>query len=379
MESITFSTAKTADRNLSSPAVERLQVTTIDTFMEQVEFYMAFKIANFINTYWFPVLIPIGLVGNILSLIVMIKPKNRKMSTCIYMAAISINDNLMMASSLNNFLVIVMEIHKWYLWECKLATFCALFALQNSSFQVLAMTVDKYIAIKWPHKAATYSTPKRAKMIAVGLSVCAFTYNSPHFYLTHLLDGQCLAYGTGGVLSKIYPWFSFVLNAIIPFTSLIYMNIVIVKAVRNSREMFAAKGTNTGTVINKGMDTRQKTMKSDENQLTIMLLLVTTLFLILLCPTYIRFIYLAFADRDTPSQYANSMLFFQVSSKLYSTNSGINFFLYCISGQKFRKDLKEILFYRGISNRAITRDGSQSNAVCSNTSKTCNTSSLTLQ
>ena len=148
---------------------------------------MAFKTANFINTYWFAVLIPIGLVGNILSFVVMIKPKNRKMSTCIYMAAISINDKLMMASSLNNFLVIVMEIHKWHLWECKLAAFCALFALQNSSFQVLAMTVDKYIAIKWPHKAATYSTPKRAKMVAVGLSVCGFIYNSPHFFLAHLM------------------------------------------------------------------------------------------------------------------------------------------------------------------------------------------------
>ena len=201
----------------------------------------------------------------------------------------------MMASSLNNFPVIVMKVHGWHLWECKVAAFCALFALQNSSFQVLAMTVDKYIAIKWPHKAATYSSSKRAKIVAVGLSVLAFIYSSPHFYLTHLLDGQCLAYGTGGVLSKIYSWFSFVLNAIIPFTLLIYMNFVIVKAVRSSHEMFGAKGTTTGTVINKGMDTRQKTMKSVENQLTIMLLLVTTLFLILLCPTYIRFIYLAFA------------------------------------------------------------------------------------
>ena len=123
MESITFSTAKTADGNISSPAVENLHLTTIDTFMEQVETYMAFKIANFINAYWFPVLIHVGLVDNISSFIVMIKPKNRKMSTCIYMATISINDNLMMASSLNNFLVIVMEIHKWYLWECKLAAF----------------------------------------------------------------------------------------------------------------------------------------------------------------------------------------------------------------------------------------------------------------
>ena len=289
------------------------------------------------------------------------------------MEAISINDNLMMGTCFHTLLVIVLNVHGWHRWECKVAAFWALFALQNSTFQVLAMTIDKYIAIKWPHRAATYSAPRRARMIAVSLSVCALVYNNPHLYLTHVVDGQCLAYGTGGVLSKIYSWSSFVLNAIIPFTLLIYMNFVIVKAVKNSREMFGAK-TSAGT--DQGLEIRQKNMKSAENQLTIMLLSVTMLFFILLCPTYIRFIYLSFAERDTPSQYANSMLFFQISSKLYSTNSGINFFLYCISGRKFRKDLQEILFCCGVLKQAIIRGGSQSDAVCSKTYSTC---SLPLQ
>ena len=88
---------------------------------------------------------------------------------------------------------------------------------------------------------------------------------------------------------------------------------------------------------------RQKTMKSIENQLTIMLLLVTMLFLILMIPTYLRFIYTNLAPGDTPANCASLILFFHISSKLYVTNSGINFFLYCISGQKFPNDLKEIL------------------------------------
>ena len=79
------------------------------------------------------------------------------------------------------------------------------------------------------------------------------------------------------------------------------------KTVKNSRKMFGANDTNTG------MDSRQKVMKSAENQLTIMLLMVTTLFLILLCPTYVRFIYLSFAKRDTPSEYASSILLFQIT------------------------------------------------------------------
>ena len=70
--------------------------TIEDVFMEEVKTFMFFKIANVIKIYWFPVLIPLGLVGNTLSFLVMMKPNNRKMSTCIYMAGISINDNIMM-------------------------------------------------------------------------------------------------------------------------------------------------------------------------------------------------------------------------------------------------------------------------------------------
>ena len=220
------------------------------------------------------------------------------------------------------------------------------------------MTSDKYIAIKWPHRAAAYSTPRRARFIAVSLSVCALIYNTPHLFLSKVVGGQCFTYAIDSLITRVYSWLSFVLNAVIPFTMLIHMNYVIVKTVRNSRRMFDTNGTNTR------MGTRQSTMKSAENQLTIMLLLVTTLFLILLCPGYVRFIYLAFAKPDSPLEYANLMLFFQISFKLYTTNSGINFLLYCLSGQKFRNDLKDTLCCMRNSKRSVTEstDGFQSNA-----------------
>ena len=150
----------------------------------------------------------------------------------------------------------------------------------------------------------------------------------------------------------------------IPFTLLIYMIFVIAKTVRNSRKSFRDNDRTTG------IDARQKTMKTAENQLTIMLLLVTTLFLILLCPGYVRFIYLAFAKPDSPLEYANLMLFFQISFKLYTTSSGINFLLYCISGQKFRNDLKEILC-------CLSKDRYQSNAteISPVSTKTCSANS----
>ena len=43
------------------------------SFIGEVRTHMTFKIASYINDYWFPILIPIGLVGNTLSFLVMIK------------------------------------------------------------------------------------------------------------------------------------------------------------------------------------------------------------------------------------------------------------------------------------------------------------------
>ena len=227
-----------------------------------------------------------------------------------------------------------------------MSSFAALFALQNGTFLVVAMTIDKYIAIKWPHKAATYSTPRRAKMITVSVSIGVCIYNIPYFFISILTGNQCIGDTIGSVMTKVYTWFSFVLNAIIPFIMLIHMNCVIVNAVRNSHVFFKDNNETTTKGRDQGMETRKKTMKSAEKHLVIMLLLVTVLFLILLCPTYFRFIYLVFAKRDTPFKYAQSMLFSEITAKLYNSNSGIIFFLYCISGQKFRNDLREILCCR---------------------------------
>ena len=86
----------TSDNNMFISNSSESTETTTDVFMEEVNNMIIYKIANIIAMYWVPILVPIKLVGNTLSFLVMIKPNNRKMSTCIYMAAISINDNFMM-------------------------------------------------------------------------------------------------------------------------------------------------------------------------------------------------------------------------------------------------------------------------------------------
>ena len=317
-------------------------------FMDEVQMFMIYKIAIYMNTYWFPILVPIGLVGNTLSFLVMIKPNNRKMSTCIYMAGISINDNTMMILALFHYLINTIKIHEPNSLWCKVMSYLILLVVQNSTFQVLAMTFDKYIAIKWPHKAATYSTPNRAKRIVLGIYIFVLIYNIPIIFMTKFIRNNCISYANHDTVTKVHSWFTFVINAIVPLILLCYMNYVIVQKVRQSHRMFGAIKSIEDIQSNQrsggqNNENRQNKIKNTENQLTIMLLLVTTLFVILMIPSYIRFLYTPFIKGDTPSKYANLTFLLHLSHKLYNTNNGINFFLYCISGQKFRNDLKEIL------------------------------------
>ena len=95
---------------------EQIETVAADPFTEKVETYVIFTIAKGFRMYWFPVLVPIGLT---LSFLVMIKPNNRKMSTCIYMAAISINDNLTMCLAIYTWVFTVAKEHSWHPIECK--------------------------------------------------------------------------------------------------------------------------------------------------------------------------------------------------------------------------------------------------------------------
>ena len=81
----------------------------------------------------------------------------------------------------------------------------------------------------------------------------------------------------------------------------------------------------------------------------VILLLVTFAFLILTTPGTIILLYIIQVDIDTsPEAYAKFYFLESFTEKLFYTNCCINFFLYVISGRKFRKDLVNLLICRNL-------------------------------
>ena len=99
-------------------------------------------------------------------------------------------------------------------------------------------------------------------------------------------------------------------------------------------------------------------IKSSERQIIVTLLAVTFAFLILTTPAYSLFLYAIFYDyKQSPYAFAGYYLFYNVARQTYYTNYGINFFLYVISGKKFRSDL--INLFRCFKDKPISSDSSE--------------------
>ena len=167
-------------------------------------------------------------------------------------------------------------------------------------------------------------------------------YNIPHLFISSVQGRQCLPYGTamGKSYGEFYYWFSFVISYALPFILLLTMNSVIIHKICNRGLRIGKQSTGEGQNQGQGQGTKVKT---SDKQVYAILLLVTFGFLILTTPGYLLFLFIMVVDfRASPKVFAEYYLFYNVAQKLHYTNHGINFFLYVISGQRFRTDLVKL-------------------------------------
>ena len=218
---------------------------------------------------------------------------------------------------------------------CTVAVFFSFWAILNSTLLVTSMTFDRFYSILRPHKASVVNTVKRASFTIICVSTFSLLFNVPHLFLTSHSGWSCFPYGaaSGSVLGDIHYWFSFLVNFILPFISLLMMNSFIIHSLRRRLEF----------VRNNISESR---MNNSEKQVFAILLLVTFTFLILTTPGYCFFLYILLFDfTSSPSRYAGYHFFFHTAQKMAYTNHGINFFLYVMSGSKFRSDLRTLFWF----------------------------------
>ena len=325
-----------------------------------------------------------GLVGNVLTAMVMLQKHNRKSSSCVYMAMLGVTDmasNMvyLLWNSIGKGLMAYAYTPTNHKGVCMAFWYLGSSTVLSSTFVLTAMTIDRFVAIRWPMRALELCTARRAKWMCGVAIVLGFVCKLPYIWLTKPVgESDCLPFGnTENELIRVYYWINTSLGCYIPFLSLLTLNILIIRAlgVKQRQKYIQEGGISRGqqqsvhvtctsgrltadvncsdhstsreaekATINfkssKGKGVSQRTNSS----VTVMLLLVSFAFVILVAPLYLFYVvYMIKSNTSSPMAFAVYYFTSQVTLALFQLNSAINFYLYCISGTKFRKDLKLLL------------------------------------
>ena len=165
--------------------------------------------------------------------------------------------------------------------------------------------------------------------------------------------------------ATIYSWLSLAVNFVIPFSTLLTMNVKIIVAMK-SHSKHMAKQAKKPTPDAKDGDTSSGVAKknSRDQQVTMMLIGITLGLFVLTIPQYIRYVVFKFIDPYSSAEmFADFTLTYHLTAKLLATNSAVNFFLYCLTGSKFRKEALGVLSCKTSHVGRFTGSSSRSNKI----------------
>ena len=223
---------------------------------------------------------------------------------------------------------------------CRVSPFITFTCFLCSTLLILSMTFDRFYSIIMPHKAASFNTVKRTKITVICIVIFSILYNLPHLFLSTTINWDCIPYAAamGQPYGEFYYMATLLVQFAFPFVLILIMNSVIIHKIRNRFTLTEGPSRDRSA-----KDLNQVETKSSEKQVFSILLLVTFSFLILTTPWYLFFLFIMFVDfSKTPRLLAEYYLFYNIGQKMQFTNHGINFFLYVISGKKFRTDLRSV-------------------------------------
>lgn len=141
---------------------------------------LALRFGGFL-TYYTLALVPVGSVGNILSVIAFFNTKLRNLSSSYYLAALSIsNTGFLLGAFIAwlNYLDIDIDRKIYY---CQFYTYTSGLFNFLSVWIMVSFTVERFIAVIYPLKRRTMCTVKRARAVLIGLTCVGSVVNVPYF------------------------------------------------------------------------------------------------------------------------------------------------------------------------------------------------------
>lgn len=281
-----------------------------------------------------PIIIFGGTIGNVLSFLVLIRRRMRVTSVYFYLTVLSCSDTLVLYVSA--FKTWVAEVSGFELMRvsdasCKVTTFLVLFGLYVSSWIIVLLTVDRCVAVCFPLRAAWLCTVRHARRLTLALVLVICVYNFHVFWTFGLYtreeSDRMYCQPSPHIPFMHYPFEVFKLASycFLPFALVLTLNSAIIYQIRMARHGFSTQ--------NSARSGDSGTSGACHAKVTYMLLTVSFTWFFMTAP----FSLLIFLGNVHTNRVGRTIIFL-----LMYMNHSVNFFLYCFTGRKFRRELKEL-------------------------------------
>ena len=148
------------------------------------------EVSILLKKLFYPPLILLGLVGNVVSIIIFSKPSMKKYTTFRYLMFISILDLGTLFTGSGPMLLQTffdLDIRNLNEITCKVSSFIVYFFTHSSSMLLALMSIDRTVAITIK-LGKRFSTPSTALKLFIITSIIFFLLNSHFLLFTNLLD-----------------------------------------------------------------------------------------------------------------------------------------------------------------------------------------------
>ena len=192
--------------------------------------------------FWWQVFVaPVGIIANILCILVMSQKHNRSISCSVYMSSLAVCDivplvaisgNVFMEGALSSLGEIIL---------CKCTSFSVFTFGRSGVLIILALLVERTIAVMCPMKAGILLSPKRATVIVLIIVFFTAIIHSPFMFSTSRIEdaaSQCIVIGNDSLFYVIHGMVTLFLYGLFPFVGILILNVMILYALKSSKKAF---------------------------------------------------------------------------------------------------------------------------------------------
>lgn len=284
-----------------------------------------------------PIFITFGVTGNIFSILVMCRKAFRTNSTSVFVITLAVCDIVYLFSNslVNHWIeaVCCINIQKLSNASCKACKYLIYATKFIGAWILVSVAAERYIVVVYPFKSKTVCTLTRTKYYVSCLTTFVLLLhiyipvvmtntpsNSPYCEIDENISHSVQV--TLHILDLVF--YSFV-----PSILIIILNAGLCFKLNQRRKAVPALVSFSKALV-----------QEDSLRLNLTLIMISITFLVCTLPFAILMVFNSVhRDIDTGS----SRIAYSSLNSLNLLNSAVNFLLYCVSGPKFRAELKEML------------------------------------